>query len=339
MKTKHETKLRILVTGGAGYIGSVTSAALVEAGHAVTILDSLVTGHREAVPRGAGLVRGDIANDKLVARICQGGIDLAMLFAAFIDVGESVRNPGRYYANNVAKTVSFLDALVRSGVGSIVFSSSAAVYGEPERLPLTEESRLAPVSPYGCGKMMVERILMDLEAACGLRHASLRSFNAGGAAGGLGEDHEPESHLIPRILAAQRSGKALEVSGADYPTRDGSCIRDYIHVTDLAAAHVLSAEYLAGGGPGGAFNLGTGTGFTVLEVIRAVEKVTGAAVPHTLAGRRPGDPPALVASAGKAQSILGWTRNLLPLEEIVRSAWQWKKKFPSGYGAKRKRKA
>jgi UDP-glucose-4-epimerase GalE len=321
----------VLAAGGAGYIGSVTVASLIHEGHRVTILDNLSTGHLEAVHPEARLVLGDISNVRAVREACSEGIDVAMHFAAFIEVGESVADPARYYTNNLLRTVRFLDTLRGAGVNRFVFSSSAAVYGEPDAMPLDENAALHPVNPYGWTKNMVEQVLRDYSPAYGFRSVSLRYFNAGGAHLSLGEDHFPESHLIPLVLNAAVSSSPLTVFGDDYMTEDGSCIRDYIHVRDLAEAHILAARYLEEDGETAAFNLGTGNGFSVLEVIKTAEKITGLKIPFKIAARRPGDSPVLVASPEKARSVLGWRKDLASLEEIIGSAWEWKMNHPEGY--------
>lgn len=325
------TSLNILVAGGAGYIGSVTAASLIRAGHRVTILDNLSHGFLAAVPPKARFVCGNISNERSVRDACSGGIDVAMHFAAFIEVGESVSNPAKYYGNNLSCSIRFFDNLRTSGVNRLVFSSTAAVYGDPRSVPIREDSALQPVNPYGWTKRGVEQVLADYSRAYGFRSASLRYFNAGGAFESYGEDHRPESHLIPLILNAALSGTPIRVFGDDYPTMDGSCIRDYIHVRDLAEAHILAARYLHLGGETDSFNLGTGHGFSVLEVIRVAERVFGGSIARIIEGRRPGDSPSLVASPEKARRVLGWRENLASLEEIISSAYSWKLKHPGGY--------
>ncbi len=327
-----QPSLNILVAGGAGFIGSVTTASLLRAGHRVTVLDNLSHGFRAAVPPEARFVMGDISDARAVREACSGGVDAALHFAAFIEVGESVANPAKYYTNNLACSIRFFDNLRESGVNRLVFSSTAAVYGDPCTVPLSEDAALQPVNPYGWTKRTVEQALTDYSRAYGFRSVALRYFNAGGAFESYGEDHRPESHLIPLILRAALDGTPIRVFGDDYPTDDGSCVRDYIHVRDLADAHILAAQYLHRGGDTDAFNLGTGRGFSVLEVIRAAERVTGRAVAHEVTERRPGDPPALVASPEKAQRVLGWRKDLAGLEEIIASAHEWKRNHPAGYG-------
>ena len=323
--------MNILVAGGAGYIGSITTAMLVEAGHNVTVLDNLSKGHRDAVHPDARFVEGCIGDPQAVTALCGNGIDLAMHFAAYIEVGESVTDPRKYYRNNVIEALRFIDTLIDNGVGMFVFSSTAAVYGQPREVPLTEDSPLAPINPYGWTKRMIEQALADYSAAHDFRAVALRYFNAGGAYGPYGENHDPESHLIPRILNMLTDGGSFSVFGDDYDTPDGSCIRDYIHVRDLADAHVRAADYLASGGATGAFNLGTGTGYSVFDVIATVERVTGREVPITVSPRRPGDPPRLVASPERGQQVLGRDTRTFTLEDIVTSAWEWKLTHPKGY--------
>lgn len=328
---KDKKSLNVLVTGGAGYIGSVTTAALIEEGHTVTVLDDLSSGHLQAVHPEARFVNGDISDRNVIESICHDGIDVAMHFAAFIEVGESAADPSKYYGNNLAKSLHFFDNLRASGVHNIVFSSTAAVYGEPERIPLTESAPLHPVNPYGWTKMMVEQLLRDYDQAYGFKSVSLRYFNAAGAFGPYGEDHRPESHLIPRILSAASEGTSLQVYGTDYDTQDGSCIRDFVHVKDLADAHILAAQYLCTGGSSDCFNLGTGKGFSVLEVIKSAEKVIGRRIDYRITQRREGDSAVLVASLEKAQRILGWKKQVSTLEEIIESAWRWKQENLRGY--------
>lgn len=323
--------LNILVAGGAGYIGSVTTASLIEAGHSVTVLDNFSSGHRDALHRDAQCFGGDISDERIIDEVCMQGIDIAMHFAAFIEVGESVENPSKYYNNNLVKSIGFFDSLIKNGVKGLVLSSTAAVYGYPDRIPLTEDATLAPINPYGYSKLMVETILKDYDRAYGFKSVSLRYFNAGGALGPYGENHDPESHLIPLILDAVETGVPIKVFGDDYDTADGSCIRDYIHVKDLADVHILAACYLMDGGASDVFNLGTGTGYSVLEVIQTVERVVNRKVPYTVSEKRPGDSPKLVASPLKAQRILGWDKDLSSLEDIVRTAWEWRRQFPGGY--------
>ncbi len=324
--------INVLVSGGAGYIGSVATAILINRGYHVTVVDSFAIGHREAVHPEARFIEGDISDKKTVEKACSEGIDVVMHFAAFIEVGESVINPSKYYLNNFTKSLQFLNNLIELGVNKLVFSSTASVYGEPETNPLTEDAPLNPVNPYGRTKMMFEQVLRDYDMAYGFKSVCLRYFNAGGAYESFGEDHRPESHLLPCILNSVLSGSQLKVFGNDYDTKDGSCIRDYIHVKDIAEAHILAAHYLCEGGQSDCFNLGTGEGFTVLEVINIVGKVIGRHVHYSIAGRRDGDSAVLVASPEKAQHILGWEKNLTGIEEIVLSAWEWKQKFKSGYG-------
>ena len=332
MMNTPEHALHILVAGGAGYIGSAVTAVLIEEGCRVTVLDNLSKGHRKAVHPEARFIEGDISDRHCIDDACGDSIDVAMHFAAFIEVGESTQRPSEYYTNNFARSLCFFDNLRELGVKRIVFSSTAAVYGEPEEIPLTESASLHPVSPYGWSKMMIEQALLDYDRAYDVKSASLRYFNAGGAVGSYGEDHHPESHLIPLILDSVINGAPLKVFGTDYETKDGSCIRDYIHVKDIADAHILAARYLCAGGQSDCFNLGTGTGYSVLEVIRAVERVVGAEVAYDIGARRLGDSAQLIASAEKAQRILGWKEQRAGLEEIIESAWNLKRTFPQGYG-------
>jgi UDP-glucose 4-epimerase len=323
--------MRVLVTGGAGYIGSVIAAQLLTAGHEVTVYDSLFRGHRAAVPAGAALVTGDVRDDaRLEAAARDSGAQAVIHMAALAEVGESVQKPGLYREVNLLGSESLIAAARATGVTRIVFSSTAAVYGAPERVPIEEDAALAPTNPYGETKLAAERALLEAAAASRgrLSVAALRYFNAAGADGPRGEDHDPETHLIPLALRAAREGTALKVFGNDYPTPDGTCVRDYVHVLDLAAAHVAALERLPDAG--GVYNLGTGTGNSVLEVLREVESVTGGTIAHDLAARRAGDPPSLVASHARAAAALAWKAER-SLETIVSDAWAWLQSHPDGY--------
>ena len=322
------------MTGGAGYIGSHACKALARAGYRVVVYDNFSAGHRAAV-RFGDLVEGDVGDVAAVrAAIRRHGISAVMHFAAFLDVGESVRNPARYYRNNVVGTLGLLEAMVAESVSMLVFSSTCATYGEPVETPITEQHPQRPINSYGHSKLAIEQALPHFARAYGLRWTALRYFNAAGADpdGELGEDHAPEIHVIPRALQSTTDGPGLQVFGDDYPTPDGTCLRDYIHVSDLADAHVKALQSLAAGGPSGAFNLGTGQPQSVRDVIRSVERVTGRAVPWTLGPRRPGDPAVLFASADKARAELGWTPRFTALDEIVATAWAWQRAHPHGYG-------
>src|SRR3990172_6326527 len=325
--------MRILVAGGAGYIGSVTVDQLVEADHEVTVLDSLVSGHRSAVNERAELVKADVRDEETLHRLFAGhNFHAVVNYSGYIQAGESVQQPGRYFANNISGAITLLNAMVTYGVERFVFSSSAAVYGNPESVPIPEDAPMRPVNPYGETKAAVERLLPWYEKQGKLRHVSLRYFNAAGATDRLGEDHRPETHLIPCVLqVALGQRPSLALFGSDYPTRDGTCVRDYIHVTDLAAAHLLALDYTEEGS--GAFNPGSGRGVTNLEVIEAARRVTGHPIPVDQQPRRPGDPAELVASQERARQDLGWTLQHPDLEDIVLSAWKWRQAHPSGYPA------
>jgi UDP-glucose 4-epimerase len=325
--------VRILVTGGAGYIGSVTAESLQAAGHGVWILDNLSRGHRSAVPRGAPLIHGDVRDRESVgALLRRERIDCVMHFCAASLVGESMEDPGAYFDNNVVGMIHLLRAMVDAGTHGIIFSSSAATYGEPERIPIAEDHPVRPNNPYGESKLMSERLLAWFQAVHGIRFVALRYFNAAGATERRGEDHTPETHLIPLALrAASRDGQTLSVFGRDYPTPDGTCIRDYIHVLDLADAHIRALERLDTL-PERVLNLGNGEGYSVMDVVRAIERVTGRTVPVHDAPRRPGDPARLVASSARARDLLGWSPSHPDLEGIVRDAWIWMQRFPNGYG-------
>ncbi|KOU00552.1 UDP-glucose 4-epimerase [Streptomyces sp. NRRL F-5755] len=309
-----------MVTGGAGYVGSVVAAHLVEAGHAVTVLDDLSTGHREGVPAGTEFIEGRVQD---AARHLDASYDAVLHFAAFSQVGESVTDPEKYWRNNVGGTMDLLAAMRGAGVRTLVFSSTAATYGEPERTPITESAPTAPTSPYGASKLAVDHMIAGECAAHGLAAVSLRYFNVAGAYGDCGERHDPESHLIPLVLqVALGKREAISVYGDDYPTPDGTCVRDYIHVADLAEAHLLALDAAA---PGEHLvcNLGNGHGFSVREVIETVRKVTGHPVPEITAGRRGGDPAVLVASARTAIDRLGWRPSRTDLADIVADAWEF----------------
>lgn len=318
--------MRVLVTGGCGYIGSCAARHLRAAGHAVVVLDNLSTGHKE-LGRGFELAVGDIADRRLVDGLLSR-VDAVMHFAAFAYVGESVTNPRKYFENNVEKGLALLDAVLASRVRRFVFSSTCAVYGVPEALPMTEELPKEPINPYGASKLFFERVLESYAVAHGLQYAALRYFNAAGAheSGETGEMHDPETHLIPLALrAALGSGPPLQVFGNDFETPDGTCVRDFIHVSDLSDAHVRALEYLNAGGESVALNLGTGRGSSIQEVIRLTEEVSGRKLPHEYAGRRAGDPPALYAAAGKAERVLGWKAKR-DLRGILESALEWELK-------------
>jgi UDP-glucose-4-epimerase GalE len=316
---------KILVTGGAGYIGSHTVRLLLEQGHDVQVVDNLSKGYRHNVPAGR-LHELDLADTDALERVLrQTGAEAVIHFAAFIAVGESMREPARYFTNNVGGSLSLLAAMVRAGVKHLVFSSTAAVYGNPHAVPIREDFPIQPVSPYGESKVMVETLLGWFDRIHGLTSVCLRYFNASGAdpLGRLGEEHEPETHLIPLLLRAILTGRPVTIFGDDYDTPDGTCIRDYIHVDDLAQAHILAVEHLASGGPSDQFNVGTGSGHTVMETIRAVEEVTGRKVPYAMGARREGDPPSLVAASDKLRSRLGWNPRYADLRTIVEHAWNF----------------
>ncbi len=324
----------ILVTGGAGYIGSHAVRILREAGYGVVVYDNLSRGHREAV-NGFAFVEGNTADSARVKAVCEEyKVGAVMHFAAHSQVGESVEQPRLYYENNVVGGLKLLEAVLDTGIKYFIFSSSAAVYGEPERVPIDEEQPLKPTNPYGETKALIEKALKYYDIAYGLKSVSLRYFNAAGAGmeGDLGEDHDPETHLIPLVIKAiMDQGAPLTVFGDDYPTVDGSAVRDYIHVDDLAVAHLLALEALLKGKPGSVYNLGNGSGFSVLDVIKTAEKITGMKVPYKIGPRRAGDPAVLVASANKARGELGWQPRYSSLEKIFETAWRWSRTRPAGY--------
>lgn len=317
--------MKICVTGGAGYIGSHTCKALAQAGHEVIVYDNLSTGHRDFVKWGV-FEHGDIRDtQKLRSCLRRHAPDGVIHFAASAYVGESVENPGKYFSNNVGGTLSLLEAMRDEGVGSVVVSGTCAVYGQPERVPINEDCHKAPINPYGASKLFMERMLGDFATAHGLRWMSLRYFNAAGSSpeGEIGELHDPETHLIPRVvLAALGKSAAIDIFGTDYPTPDGTCIRDYIHVADLARAHVLAIRHLLNEGESMALNLGTEKGSSVREIISGVEAVSGRTVPVRLAARRPGDPACLVANAAGAKNVLGWEPEE-SLHDMLRDAWKF----------------
>jgi UDP-glucose 4-epimerase len=332
----------VLVTGGAGYVGSHAALALAVAGHDVVVYDDLSAGHAEAVDRVAAacpgravtLVRGDILDQASVARALAGsGASAVMHFAARLLVGESVREPLGYYRTNVTGALAVLGAMAEAGVRRFVFSSTAATFGEPERTPIDEAHPQRPINAYGETKLAVERALPHVERATGMRWIALRYFNASGAdpEGRIGEDHQPEEHLIPRAIGAVLGGPALTVFGDDYPTPDGTCIRDFIHVSDLAAAHVAALRALESGAASSAYNLGNGQGVSVREVMDSVTRTTGRTVPHAVGPRRPGDPARLVASSARIRRDLGWAPRFDALDTIVGTAWAWHQRHPHGY--------
>ena len=324
---------RILVTGGAGYIGSHMVKLLVERGHAVCTLDDLSGGHRNAV-LGGDFVQGSIGDGRLLDRLFQERrFDAVMHFASFIQVGESVRDPAKYYANNVANTITLLNAMARARIGAFVFSSSAAIFGDPEACPVAEDHPVKPLNPYGLSKWAVERMLGDYDHAYGMKSACLRYFNAAGAHpdGLLGERHEPESHLIPLVLqAASGRRPSIDVYGHDYPTPDGTCVRDYIHVVDLCDAHLLALDLLLSDRKSGAFNLGNGDGYSVQQVLDVAGRVTGKRIKANHASRRPGDAARLVADSALARKQLGWQPRYAGLAQIISHAWAWEQKLASG---------
>jgi UDP-glucose 4-epimerase len=327
--------MAILITGGAGYIGSVNVELLRAQGKQVVVLDNLSRGHRAAVAADIPFYEGDAGDRRLVERITrEHEIESCIHFAAFAYVGESVAEPARYFENNVEQGIALLDALLKANVKRFVFSSTCATYGEPERVPIDETHPQRPTNPYGWSKYFMERIMETYDRAYGLRFVALRYFNAAGATQERGEDHDPETHLIPNVLSAA-AGRLSHVSvfGGDYPTPDGTAIRDYIHVADLASAHILALEYLQAGGRSECINLGNGQGYSVLEVIETARQVTGRKIEMRIEPARPGDPSRLVADAGKARRVLGWKPTRPALAEIIRTAWEWRQAHPQGYAA------
>lgn len=320
--------MSILITGGAGYIGGTVSRYLLEKGEEVVILDNLAKSKREAVDKRAVFYQGDVADSKLVSDIViKHKIEECIHFAAFIEVGESVNEPCKYFENNTGKAIVLFNTLKNGGVKKIVFSSTAAVYGEPEYVPIDEEHPKKPSNPYGMSKLFTESVLDCLDKSDSVRHVALRYFNACGAFV-RGEDHNPETHLIPLILQVPLGRREfISVYGDDYPTSDGTCVRDYIHVQDLASAHYLALVYLRKGGGSVKINLGNGRGFSVKEVIDAARKVTGHPIPAKIAERRSGDPSVLIASSAKAEKILGWKQEQPSIDEMVKSAWEWHKSY------------
>ena len=327
--------MNVLVVGGAGYIGSHAVRVLESAGHETWIYDNLITGHRESV-RQDRLIEGELSDQDHIEQVLGDyGIDAVMHFAAFALVGESVSDPARYYGNNVAATLSLLDAMRRCNLKKLVFSSTTATYGEPKESPISEETPQAPINPYGFTKLVVERAMSDYSRAYGLGYAALRYFNAAGATpdGEIGEDHDPETHLIPlvlRVALGQRNG--ITIFGDDHATPDGTCVRDYVHVDDLAQAHLLALEHVTPGN-GLCLNLGTGQGSSVRQIIEACRNVTGHDIPAEVGPRRPGDPPMLIADASRAEKVLKWSPQYTDVEDIIRTAWRWHSRHPHGFGS------
>jgi UDP-glucose 4-epimerase len=325
--------MAILVTGGAGYIGSVTAEMMRAGGEAVVVLDNFSRGHRAAVAKEIPCYQGNAGDRALVQRIMrEHDIEACVHFAAFAYVGESVLEPALYFENNLSQTIDLLGALLAGGVQRVVFSSTCATYGEPQRIPIDETHPQQPANPYGWSKFSVERVLEAYDRSYGMRFVALRYFNAAGATALHGEVHDPETHLIPIILEVAAGLRPyVSVFGGDYPTPDGTCIRDYIHVADLASAHIEAVNYLRAGGPSDLINLGTGKGYSVLEVIETARQVTGRPIEVRNSPRRPGDPSRLVADAGKARRVLGWQPVHPDVTSIVRSAWEWRLSHPTGY--------
>lgn len=327
--------MSILVTGGAGYIGSVMVEMLRQQGQPVVVLDNLVRGHRAAVEPEAPFYQGNAGDRELVARIVEEhAVEACIHFAALAYVGESVTDPALYFENNLGQSIALLGALVKAGVRRVVFSSTCAVYGQPQIVPIPEEHPQWPANPYGWSKLLVERLLESYDQAYGLKFVSLRYFNAAGATVEHGEHHEPETHLVPNVLAAAQGRLPyVPVYGQDYPTPDGTAVRDYIHIVDLNTAHLRALDHLRQGGKSEFINLGNGKGYSVLEVIEIARRVTGRPVEVRMEGRRPGDPSHLVACADKARRLLGWQPAYPDLESIIRTAWEWRLAHPEGYGA------
>ncbi len=325
--------MAVLVTGGAGYIGSAFVAQLLDAGERVVVLDDLSRGHREAVDPRAAFQQGRTGDRTLVTRLVrEHGIDACAHFAAFAYVGESVAEPARYYDNNFTQAAGLFEALALAGVKHVVFSSTCASYGVPQEVPIPESHPQWPINPYGWSKLFVERLLADFDRAYGLRFVALRYFNAAGASARCGEAHDPETHLVPLVLEVAAGRRAsVTVFGNDYETPDGTAIRDYIHIEDLGEAHLLALRHLRGGGASQFLNLGNGLGYSVLEVIEAAKRVTGRAVPFVMGPRREGDPPRLVGNAARAREVLGWTPQRPQLDAIIGSAWEWMQAHPKGY--------
>lgn len=328
--------MAILVTGGAGYIGSVTVECLLAKGERIVVLDDLVHGHRAALPPDVPLYEGKTGDRDLVARIVrEHDVESCIHFAALIEVGESVVDPGKYFENNVGHGIALIGELIHAGVRRFVFSSTAAAYGDPEQIPIPESSRKWPKNPYGWSKLFIERLLESYDTAYGMKFVALRYFNAAGATESRGEDHRPESHLIPNVLsAALGQQQAIRVFGTNYPTPDGTPIRDYIHVLDLANAHVCALEHLRAGGESDFLNLGTGVGYSVLQVIESAREATGRDIPVKIEPPRAGDPARLIADPARANRILSWQPVMSDLRSIVSTAWDWRLRHPRGYGEK-----
>jgi len=326
--------LKVLVTGGAGYIGSITAAELLQAGHEVVVFDNLYQGHREAVPPGAAFVQGDLRDQDAVGRLFQEhrGFDGILHFASFTLVGESMQQPLKYLRENLVAGANLLEQAVQHGVGRFILSSTANLFDDPERIPIEPDERIVPGSPYGESKYFLERTLYWFHRIHGLKYACLRYFNAAGDTPDRGEHHEPELHLIPRVLSVAL-GKLdkITIFGGDYPTKDGTCVRDYIHIVDLAQAHILALQALDRLGARH-YNLGNGNGFTNLEVVQTARRISGHPIPHEIGPRRPGDPAILIASSEKIRQELGWTPRYPTLDDIVGSAWEWHRRHPHGYG-------
>lgn len=327
--------MRILVTGAAGYIGSVCTEVLLGRGHSVIALDDLSEGHQEALDRGAAFCRVDLHDaNSLNAVFDQHHVDAVMHFAALCLVEESVREPARYYRANVSAGINLLGAMLRHGVKKLIFSSTAATYGEPEKTPIPEDHRTSPVNPYGASKLLFERVLAEFRSNSGLEYITMRYFNAAGASEKYGEDHSPETHVIPLLLevaAGQR--EAFQVYGTDYPTADGTCIRDYVHILDIAQAHALAVERISEFA-GRIYNIGNGHGFSVQQVLETASRITAKKINYRTAPRRPGDPAVLVASSERIRKELGWEPRFSSLDEIIRTAWNWKREFPNGYASR-----
>lgn len=321
--------MKVLVAGGAGYIGSACTEYLLNHGHAVTVFDSLVTGHQYAVDKRAEFVKGDLGDRELILSVAKrGAFDAIMHFAAFSLVGESMKDPGKYFRNNLAYGINLADAAVEAKIKTIVFSSTAATFGEPDEMPITEKATQLPINPYGESKLCFEKVLKWYHEIHGLKYAALRYFNASGASENFGEDHKPETHLIPLVLqVAQGKRDKIMIYGDDYETPDGTCIRDYIHILDLAQAHMLALNAPRSGH----YNLGTGSGLSVKEIIDVARKVTGHKIPTEIAPRRAGDPPRLIACSDLVKKELGWAPKYENAHAIIESVWKWMQKYPNGY--------